>query len=86
MVRTRAGDDVGVFGGRVEVMSMYFVDMDDAGKGMNVAFGIGRLCDLDDGRKRLLHHKDANKMVRIEAWGWCGMGGYECCDRWIWLR
>ena len=39
--------------------------MDEAGRGMNAAFAIGRLCDLDDGRKRLLHHKDSNKMVRV---------------------
>ena len=42
---------------------VYCVDMDEAGSGMNAAFAKGRLCDLDNGRERLLHHKDANKMV-----------------------
>ena len=40
------------------------VGMDEAGKGMNVAFAIGRPSNLDDGRKRFLHHKDANDIVR----------------------
>ena len=40
------------------------VDIDEAGKDINAAFAIGRLCDLDDGRKRLLHHKVAKTAVR----------------------
>ena len=60
--------------------------MDEAGRGMNAAFAIGRLCDLDDGRKRLLHHKDANKMVRNGLGDDVGCGDYECCAIWIRMR
>ena len=28
---------------------------------MNAAFAIGRLCDIDDGRLRLLNHRDSEK-------------------------
>ena len=37
-------------------MLLYCTGMDEleAGRGRNAAFAIGRLCDLDDGRKRLL--------------------------------
>ena len=45
-------------------MLLYCMGMDEAGRGRNATFAIGRLCDLDDGRKRLLHHKDPNNIVR----------------------
>lgn len=33
------------------------------GRGMNAAFAIGRLCDMDQGRKRLLQLSDSERMV-----------------------
>ena len=36
------------------------------GRGMNAAFAIGRLCDLDIGRKSLLALPDSEKMVDIK--------------------
>jgi hypothetical protein len=33
------------------------------GRGMNAAFAIGRLCDMDQGRKRLLQLNDSERMV-----------------------
>lgn len=38
-------------------------DFDVAGRGMNAAFAIGRLCDMEVGRKRLLLLSDSEKMV-----------------------
>ena len=49
----------------VKFIIVMVLGMGEADRGMNAAFAIGRLCDLDDGRKRLLHHKDSNKMVRV---------------------
>ena len=48
-----------------ELCMLWYVDMNEADKGVNAAFAIGRLCDHNDGRNNLLHHKDANKMVRM---------------------
>lgn len=36
-----------------------------AGRGMNAAFAIGRLCDMDTGRKRLLQLNDSERMVCV---------------------
>ena len=35
------------------------------GRGMNAAFAIGRLCDMDNGRKRLLQLSDSERMVTL---------------------
>ena len=37
------------------------------GRGMNAAFAIGRLCDLEEGRKRLLFLAESERMVGLEA-------------------
>ena len=34
------------------------------GRGMNAAFAIGRLCDMDNGRKRLLQLSESERMVK----------------------
>lgn len=39
--------------------------IDEAGRGMNAAFAIGRLCDLDEGRSRLLAHPESERMVPL---------------------
>jgi len=45
---------------------MYIVYNSVPGRGMNAAFAIGRLCDMDQGRKRLLQLNDSERMVCIE--------------------
>ena len=37
--------------------------LSDTGRGMNAAFAIGRLCDMEIGRKRLLLLSDSERMV-----------------------
>ena len=46
--------------------TMYIVYNSVPGRGMNAAFAIGRLCDMDQGRKRLLQLNDSERMVCIE--------------------
>ncbi len=40
---------------------------DEAGRGMNAAFAIGRLCDVEQGRSRLLELPNSESMVSETA-------------------
>ena len=50
---------------RIEVRRLIRVLLVCTGRGMNAAFAIGRLCDLECGRSRLLTLPESEKMVNI---------------------
>ena len=43
--------------------------VDEAGRGMNSAFAIGRLCDMEVGRCKLLSLHESEKMVKLLNYG-----------------